>query len=350
MLDPEQRNYCITQSYHDFSHALSRVLGDDRNANWSAFACWASKTAGESIRSEELPRVFTELFAAERRIQREMGWVFNALYALTGTDLNLVDDGARAAQEVSRQVGDGNLKVYAELGPLFARFIAALESASVETSLASFIESLDPRDTEAGGQKLLRWAFTHYDQARQHADAKAKAELMLLGNCLIGLHEQTRLQPNIKGAVNAPVTGVLVDGIASQWPAKVAFSLFGFLGINRESLLRTTQTEWEKLVTRYIMDLSLPGGKEIPLGGERVNWPSMVPPDLSELVNPELIGLLKRFDQNIRVLRTDGADNWTNLEDRMGYIVELFRSSQQDRGLLDPPFVGEQACALSRPS
>jgi len=347
MPDPEQRNYCITQSYHDFSHALSRVLGDNRNANWSTFACWASKTAGESIRSEELPQVFRELFAAERRIEREMGWIFSALNALTGTDLNLIDDGARAAQEVSWQVGEGNLKVYAELGPLFARFIEALESSSIETSLSSFIDSLDPRDTEAGGQKLLRWAFTHYDQARLNQDAKAKAELMLLGNCLIGLHEQTRLQPNIQGAVDAPVTGVLVDGIASQWPAKVAFTLFGFLGITRESLLRTAKTEWEKLVTRYAMDLALPGGKEIPLGGERVNWPSQIPPDLSDLENPKLIDLLKRFDPNIRVLRTDGADNWTNLDDRMGYIVELFRSSQQDRALFDEPFGSERPCALS---
>lgn len=340
MADATERNYYITQSYHDFSHALRRALGDPVNANWSTFACWASKTAGESIRSEELPNVVKDLFAAERRIHRRVGWMFNALYWLTGTDLNPVDDAAHAAREVSRQVGDGNRKVYAELGPVFARFIAALSEngETPDDRIASFAESLRPGATEENGQQLLKEAFSHYDEARRTADEKAKAELMLLGNCLVGLHEQTRLQPNIKRAIDAPVKGLLSDGIAKQWPARLAFAVLGFAGINRERLLGVADDEWEKLVTRYAMDLSLPGGKEIPLGGDQVPWPTQVPEPLENLQNAELVRLLRRFDDNIRVLRREGAKNWTDLNDRMGYIVELFRSQQQDRRLFDAPF------------
>ena len=352
MTNATERNYQITQSYHDFSKALATALGDQTNANWSTFACWASKTAGESIRSEELPKVVKELFAVERKIHHRVGWLFSALYRITGTDLNPVDDAARAAAEVSRQVGDGNRKVYAELGPVFARFIAALEQPGdrVEDALAEFTRPLRPGATEEDGQELLHKAFTHYDEARRTADEKAKAELMLLGNCLIGLHEQTRLQPNIKGAVDAPVKGLLADGIAEQWPARVAFALFGFVGINHKRLLGVADSEWEKLVTRYAMDLSLPGGNEIALGGDEIKWPTKVPESLRDLKNPELIGLLQRFDDNIQVLRSKGADNWTDLNDRMGYIVELFRSQQQDQALFGPPFPGGPPSTGAGPS
>ena len=342
LCDAAERNYQITQSYHDFSHALARALGDTENANWSTFACWASKTAGESIRSEELPRAFKHLFASERRIHRRVGWIFDVLHELTGTDVNLLDDASRSVAEVSRQIGEGNLKVYAELGPVFARFISALEAEdeTVEHKLRGFYESLLPGETEAGGQALLKQAFTSYERARLTRDAKEKAELMLLGNCLVGLHEQTRLQPNIKDAIGAPVCYLLVAGITSQGPARLAFGLFGFLGITEQSLLSAARTEWERLVTRYVMDLSLPGGTEIPLGGEQVPWPNAIPTALMAPTNPELITLLGRFDDNILELRRRGADNWTDLNDRMGYIVELFRSQQQDRRLFEAPFPG----------
>jgi hypothetical protein len=55
------------------------------------------------------------------------------------------------------------------------------------------------------------------------------------------------------------------------------------------------------------------------------------------LDNPELQALLARFDDNLSRLRDVGAENWTDLRDRMGYIVELFRSQQQNPDLFDNP-------------
>jgi hypothetical protein len=54
---------------------------------------------------------------------------------------------------------------------------------------------------------LLRAAFRDYGRALRAADGKTQAELVLLANLRISLHEQTRLQPEIAPALNAPASG-----------------------------------------------------------------------------------------------------------------------------------------------
>jgi hypothetical protein len=54
MTDPVLRNLCITQRYREFAVAL-RDAGYGEDATWCAFAVWASKTAGATIRGEMLP-------------------------------------------------------------------------------------------------------------------------------------------------------------------------------------------------------------------------------------------------------------------------------------------------------
>jgi hypothetical protein len=41
-----------------------------------------------------------------------------------------------------------------------------------------------------------------------------------------------------------------------------------------------------------------------------------------------------------------GADDWVQLSQRMRYILELFRSRQQDHALLQPTFEPEQVAAM----
>ena len=59
MGDASVRNLLITQRYHDLSRCLRETIGGD-DANWSTFATWASKTAGDSIRGDRA-RVVREL-------------------------------------------------------------------------------------------------------------------------------------------------------------------------------------------------------------------------------------------------------------------------------------------------
>src|SRR3954469_16635953 len=65
--EPERRNLLITQSYHDLSTELARVLGPE-NVNWCTFATWASRTAGRFVREEEVPKLFRNALADSKHM------------------------------------------------------------------------------------------------------------------------------------------------------------------------------------------------------------------------------------------------------------------------------------------
>ena len=96
--------------------------------------------------------------------------------------------------------------MFQEIGREFARFLALLESAGAdpEDAIERFCAALRP-GAPPDGQDHLRAAFRGYHHALTATDAKARAEGLLLANLRIGLHEQTRLQPEILEALNAPV-------------------------------------------------------------------------------------------------------------------------------------------------
>src|SRR5205085_510893 len=105
---------------------------------------------------------------------------------------------------------------FAELAPVMARFVRTFHS-DLEydpDKLARFQATLRPGLPEAGGQDLFKEALGHYYESIFESRPKRKAELVLLGNIKIGLHEQTRLQPDIVAALDAPLR-VGLDGLLS---------------------------------------------------------------------------------------------------------------------------------------
>ena len=71
------------------------------------------------------------------------------------------------------------------------------------------------------GSRYLRQAFTRYQRQRFEPDPKRRAELTALANLEIGLHEQTRLQPEIRAALD--VAGSTEDELGGRllcavWP------------------------------------------------------------------------------------------------------------------------------------
>ena len=48
-------NLRITLVHRDLSLALRRLIGDSSGANFHTWAVWGSKTAGRTIRHEDLP-------------------------------------------------------------------------------------------------------------------------------------------------------------------------------------------------------------------------------------------------------------------------------------------------------
>jgi len=337
--NPVLRNLRITQCYHDLSTEIARVI-DTGNANWCTFATWASRTAGISIRDQELPRVLLHLLRDEARLRPRVGRLFTWIYRHTAAKVDLLQQARNTIQHVSEEVADGNRKVFAELAPLFARFVGAMASPATERAsrLQAFLADLRPGPSDRDGQDVLRRAFSNYAPAAGETDAGTRAQLMLLANCQIGLHEQTRLQDDIKGAMDAPVAAFISDGLGSLLLIRLAFVLLWPIGIRRERVRAAIQEEWQSVATRFSMRLSLPGGRVLPLGGDAIPWPSQIPEALHTLSNPELIALRQRFDDDTQRLRTHGADNWSRLSDRMGFICELFRAEQQSQDLFGQPF------------
>jgi hypothetical protein len=58
--DPIISNLQITQCYYEISQSVAPFAGP--SANWCTFATWASKQAGQTIRTEDLVRAFEERF------------------------------------------------------------------------------------------------------------------------------------------------------------------------------------------------------------------------------------------------------------------------------------------------
>jgi hypothetical protein len=173
----------------------------------------------------------------------------------------------------------------------------------------------------------------HYYDAMFQPDAKRKAELMLLANFKVGLHEQTRLQPHIEGAMNAPVREGLLDVLASGRPAAAG----------GESIMRA----WRHLATRAVMHYRLPYGA-LPVSGDLPRLPTRrtYPDVLADLDHPELETVVHRYGTQSGP-RLFKSRDWANLDQRMQFIFELFRTRQKSLELFDPPFLYQQRLAIA---
>ena len=363
LTDPVARNLQITQCYCELSRALAARTGGVA-ANWCTFATWASKQAGQTIREEDLSRTFERLFAespraaslgdaavasmaapsAGREPERVWDAVWKAIRPTTALD--------RASDAVAR----GNRKVFEEIGREFARFLAVprIGSGVDSAALSAFHEGVRPGDPPAG-QALLSQAFRSYASVFGESDHKARAELMLLANLAIGWHEQTRLQPEITDALDAPLEEpvklrreLLRELLRSS--LGVALGLLLDLLPGRASTTKRALDELDRhvkriareAVTEVLMTLSLPG-QTLSLGAD---VPGCFPAALQTIDNPELAALLSRIDPTPDTTRGSGAYDWSNLKERIHFIADLFRVYQERVALLNQPFTAEQVAVI----
>ena len=346
--DAPLRNLLVTQTYCDLSRRLANVTGAD-NANWSSFATWASKTAGEAIRGEEVPAEVARLLRDEAALEAHLSRLAtrSARSLWMKIDIDVLDIARAVIAEVSDQIAAGNLKVFAELAPLFARFFHTFGDPARRNAdeLRTFISLLKAGPPEHDGQDLLKLAFTSYLAAAGAPTSKERAELVLYANLLIGLHEQTRLQSNIQGGIDAPLSPAVYKRLAAEtiwaWPG--FHTLFAW---HVRAAFHAIREPWERIVTRYMMRLVMPGGGSISLGEDLQVSGQPFPADLDPLHHPPLVALVKTYDPNLDTLRGSGARNWTNLGNRMAFIADLFRSSQCNASLFDPPFTELQVDAI----
>jgi hypothetical protein len=377
--DPVLRNLQITQCYHELSEALSRRTG--LSANWCTFATWASKQAGQSIRKEDLLRFLerqiresTDAISAaqEAALQAQSLAVQPAAGGISEGGIQQPEISPEMAQaavqqalrvpsimdRVSDAVGRGNRKVFEEIGREFARFLSEFEAdteaepARLEQFCAGLREGEPP-----SGQTYLRQAFRRCYRSFFIDDPDIRAELLLCSNLEIGFHEQTRLQPEISEALNAAFSSDSRFArllVATRFPFSGSFLaslLFRIRLLGRgtafdraiQDLLSAVRTQIRRLFTETLMVIHFPPNQLIRLGHD---LECRFPPTLRHLAYPDLLNLLERLDPTPDSLKDSGAVDWSDLPDRMHFIVDLFRCYQETNALFEHPFTAEQVADL----
>ena len=323
MTDPVRRNLWITQTYHELGCQLAdKGLGED--ASWLLFAVWASKSAGQVIRADDLPRLIRDEIGASGRIStsvakanRRWGPLRLLRLADTLTDGHLRTAIDRVVAQVSDQIAAGNVLVFQELAPVFEAII---------------------EDRRLPPNPGLHKTASLYRDALHEPDEKRRALMVLEANVLAVAHEQHRLQDNIKAALSAPVNEVLHqildDDLAPLVPVKFLRTLAkGAVNDLLDELSEICQV----VITQTMMTLVTPDGSALRLNE---NLPALPGETLfgSPLDSAEAVAALYPWDRTDGTGSPSGAANWEQLDDRMCYIVNLFRSRQRLGSLRQSPF------------
>ncbi len=336
--DPVLRNLQITQRYHELALQFrEHGLGDD--ASWCAFAVWASKTAGATIRGEELPTGVRDLLASSTDATNAVHKFNHGLAAWLTTRLehsHLLDIVEEVNQEVSSAIAVGNLLVFSELAPIFTAMVAGQDIAPL----------LDDLDAQGVDTAAVRQAFTHYTAALSHSGGRCAS--VLAANILAVSHEQERLQPNIETALNAAVHDVFVNVVKRDFvldmPKADDHNLFHHLCGEVGSAF---EHAWQTVLTGIMLRLVTPGQvfdlhDDVPPLDRQ-----LFPAELANLEGSVAEGPYGQWDRTEGSGVPSGADDWANMHERMNYIVTLFRSRQHHPALFDPPFTDDQLVALA---
>ena len=335
---PVVRNLEITYCYSRLAAACAARTG--QGANWCTYATWASRQAGQTIRGEDLLESLERRLGTSRWVLHPMATLWRRLLRrglfqretrlghLTHELHTPFDAFERASDAVAR----GNLKVFEEIGLQFARYL---------------------HGSPPEGERLLTQAFARYEQLRSERDPKRRAELALLANLEIGLHEQTRLQPEILEALDTATATpqdlgrrtleVLFPSATRWWPV-VRGPAAAASGTWARAIQRAATRLAREAITDSLMVLALPR-RMLALG---THLADAYPDELVEPADRELNELLARFEPVAPAPDDCGARDWSDLDQRMHYIVHLFRAFHLNEQLSQPPFNADQVTSIAR--
>ena len=357
MHDAVLRNLEITHCYWRLAQALARRTGV--GANWCTFATWASKQAGSTIRGEDAEELLRIRLGRRAEflhpIQSLWRWLLrrglldptSRLGRLVGELHTPFDALERASDAVAR----GNRKVFEEIGLEFARYVHDCPPDAAD--IQPFLDSLAPGEPP-DGQQFLRQAFRRYQRLSVEPDTNARAQLLLTANLEIGLHEQTRLQPEILEALDAAYAGQgalgrrILDALLPHGTrarrATPDTAAAAVLGVTARRIERHGAEIARGVITRSLMVLSMPG-RVLWLGAHLAD---PYPETLQAITDEDLEELVALFEPVAPAADDCGAHDWSVLQQRMHYILHLFRAYQEDASLFTPPFTTEQVLAFER--
>jgi len=319
--DPSLSNRRITLVHYGLSRVLQAVTGTDAGANFHTWAVWGSRKAGVTIRQEDLGEalrnatvvagivgLFVGLVVSLVSIKlwlTALPWIIVLPSTLVGMCCGALAGrwiAAYSRREAARLILEGNRIVLEDIGKQTARFVALFHDRNEEDarSLEAFLAELRTGETASGGQDLLRQAFTQYYTARYAKDLKQKHEAAYFANCLAVLHEHIRLEPYIKKSM--------------------------------PYIIRKCATK--RLMQFDVGTVRLTVSEEVPrLDG--VPFPD----SLHELSSRELSNFLDGANGWGGDLATSPARDWTNIRERMRYIVQLFRVMHLEESVFSEPYI-----------
>ena len=360
MANPVLRNLEITHCYSRLAEAFAAHSGE--GANWCSYATWASRQAGRTIRGEDAFEQLGRRLGESRWLLHPLATLWRRLLrrGLLQSDTRIGRLTAQlhtpfdALERASESVARGNLRVFEEIGLEFARWLeeCAPHSQADSAPCLRFLTGLRPGEPPEG-QRYLRQAFAHYQRSRDERDPKPRAELALLANVEIGFHEQTRLQPEIRDALDAAYATQkdlgrraleAVFPSAERWWPVFRRPAAAVVGVFAAGAQRASSRVARELITESFLVLSLPG-RVLSLG---THLTDEYPDVLREPADAELTEFLARFEPVPPAPDDCGARDWSELEQRMHYIVHLFRAFHRSGDLSRPPFSPEQVSSFSR--
>jgi hypothetical protein len=358
--NPVVRNLEITLCYARLASAFAARTGE--GANWCTYATWASRQAGRIIRAEDLLDMLGRKLGEHRWLLHPIATTWRRLLRrglfqnetrigrLTAELHTPFDAFERASDAVAR----GNLKVFQEIAPEFARYLheCPADTPADAPQVQRFLNRLragDPPD----GQRYLRQAFARYERCRYEPDPRMRAELAVLANLEVGLHEQTRLQPEIREALDA--AHVTQDDLGqralealfpstARWWAVVRYPADVVAGALASATQRASSRLAREVITESFMVLSLPG-RVLALGSPLTD---AYPEALRKPTSADLIKLLARFEPVRPAPDDSGVQDWSDFDQRMHFIVHLFCAFHLRGELFDPPFTAQQVETLGR--
>jgi hypothetical protein len=357
--NPVIRNLEITECYSRLAAAFA-ARGHE-GANWCTFATWASRQAGRTIRGEDLLERFGRKLGESGRLVHPIRTLWRRLLrrGLFQRDTRIGRLTAElhtpfdAFERASAAVARGNLKVFEEIGLEFARYLEERPPGGTDSSsFQRFLDGLRPGDPP-DGQRYLRNAFECYERVLVEHDPKARIELAVLANLEIGFHEQTRLQPQILAALDAAYATekdlgrralrAVFPSAERLWPVvrrPVAAVVGAFAGRTQRAASRVAR----EVITESLMVLSLPW-RVLALSR---HLDDAYPEALRDIANAELIELLARFEPQPPAPDLCGVRDWSDLHQRMHFIVHLFCAFQLREDLFRAPFTPEQVASFRR--
>lgn len=329
-------NFRITRCHFLLSQALENAIGDNAGANFHSWAVWGSRKAGVTIRQEDRDQASRDATIVAAMVGGIVGltagylfslwaglalWVSISVWVVIGmftggcSGYKLAGYTRSAA---ARLVLEGNRLVLDDIGGATAQFLKYASQnpdAHDAEDFNALLHLLRASESAKGDRDLLCRAFIQYEAARIATSDSTRHQASYFANCLAILHEHIRLQPYISRSM--------------------------------PMLIRKCVTQ--RLMTFSVGEETLAVHEDVPPLEDVV-----FPETLQNLTDDELLEFLNGTDQEEGwdtakgdLMQTATSD-WTQLSQRMGYIVNLFRSRHLDDGVRGCPYSEEQLADIGR--